>query len=128
TRARKLHEAGAASQAELDAAVTQHDATQAQLRQARAAASQASAQSGRMSITSPIAGVVSHITAKEGDMASPSMPMMTVVSKGHLRAVFSVPERYFGRLKKDMPIEVQPLATPENVVKAKITELSPAID
>jgi RND family efflux transporter MFP subunit len=127
-RTRKLVEGGAASQAQLDTAVSQHEASEAQVRQARAAASQASTQSGRMSITSPIDGVVTHITAKEGDFAAPSMPMMTVVSKGHLRAVFNVPERFFGRMKKGMAVEVQPLSNPEASVRAEINELSPAID
>jgi HlyD family secretion protein len=88
-RVKSLAEAGAAPQAQLDAALTGARAAEAAVRQATAAVATASAQKERTLVRSPIRGVVTQIALREGDlagMARPSRPAPPDKRKAVLRS------------------------------------------
>lgn len=87
-RARKL-----ISQAELDRAQANHDATQAQLAAARAALKSADQQVGYTAIRAPYRGIVTARLVEQGETVSPGQPLLSGLSLDQLRVVVSVPQR-----------------------------------
>ncbi|MGC4119743.1 MAG: efflux RND transporter periplasmic adaptor subunit [Myxococcales bacterium] len=127
-RTKSMAEAGAAPQAQLDAALTGSRAAEAAVRQATAAVASASAQKERTLVRAPIRGVVSNIALREGDLASPGLPLMTIVRPDKLKAVLRVPERDFFRVKEGQPVTVEPLGQAGNVANGKVTLKGPVVD
>lgn len=127
-RMRALAQAGSISKSQLESVEAQARATEAQARQAGAMVGAAAAQKQRTVIRSPMDGVVTQITLREGDLASPGVPILTVVEPERLKAVLRVPERHFLRLAVDMPVLLSPLARPDQKVEGKIALRSPVID
>ncbi len=110
-RTRALVAAGGATRAQLESLEAQLRTSGAQVGQIAAGVSSAAAQRRRAVITSPIDGVVSGLVSREGDMATPSMPLLTVVEPERVVAVFQVPERDFLRVKEGMKATVAPLGS-----------------
>lgn len=127
-RTRPLVEAGSVPVAQVDALESQLRAAQAQVRQLEAGAAQASVQRDRGQIRTPISGVVMGLTAREGDLVSPQLPLLTVVRSDKLKAVLRVPERDFLKIERGMPVRLSPLARSDIQVEATVTVLSPAVD
>lgn len=85
----------------------QNIGTQVQLLQAKAAYDAAlsqqaalAAQRNMFAIKSPINGVVDDVPVKEGDMSSPGMNGIRVVSKDQLKAQAKLGESYLGKVKQ----------------------------
>lgn len=127
-RTRGLAEAGAIAPSQLEALESQKLAGEAQVRQLTAAASQASSQRGRVRITSPIAGYVTGLVARPGDMTNPGMPLLTVVKQDKVKAILRVPERDFLRVEVGMPTSIAPLARPDLVVRGEVSLRGPVVD
>lgn len=127
-RTRPLADAGSVPVAQIEALETQLRAAQAQVRQLEAGAAQASVQRDRGQIRSPIAGVVMGLTAREGDLVTPQLPLLTVVRSDKLKVVLRVPERDFLKIERGMTVRLSPLARPDLRVEASVTVLSPAVD
>ncbi len=127
-RVRALVNAGSASRQQLDGLEARLRAADAQVRQLEAALSQASTQRSRTLLRSPIAGTVAQINAQEGDLASPAVPILTVVRCDHVKAVLRVPERQFLKIELGMPVHLAPLARPDRGIDAKVSVLGPVID
>lgn len=68
------------------------------------------------------------LTAREGDLVSPQVPLATVVRSDRLKAILRVPERDFLHIEHGMPVRLSPLARPNVEVTASVTVLSPAVD
>lgn len=127
-RTRELAKAGSVPVSQLQSLEAQTRAAEAQVRQASAALGQASAQRGRAVLRAPIAGVVAKVNVKEGDMANPAQPVMTIVRDERVKAVFRVPEREFLQMTPGMQVTVQPLASPSVSVTGEITLKGPIVD
>lgn len=127
-RTRALVEAGGAPRAQLESLEAQLRTQSAQVNQIAAGVSSAAAQRRRAILTAPVDGVVSDLILREGDMASPSMPLLTVVEPDRLLAVFQVPERDFLRLAKGMKARVSPLGNDGLVREAEVSFVSLTVD
>lgn len=127
-RTRKIFSSGAGTKGQLEALEAQARAVEAQVRQATAALSTASTQQSRTVLRSPIDGVVAQVSFRVGDMASPTMPLMTVVQDSRVKAVLRVPERDFLRVEVGMPVRVAPLAQPDREVEGTVTLKGPIVD
>jgi RND family efflux transporter MFP subunit len=127
-RTRQLVEAGAAPRSQLETLEKQLTALDAQVRQVGTGLSAASMQRDRTVITAPISGVVTQLVAKAGDMASPSMPLCTVVKASTLKAAFNLPEREFLAVEVGMSTELELLGRPEVRVTARVSQKSPVVD
>jgi RND family efflux transporter MFP subunit len=127
-RIRPLVEAGSAPRSQLEALEAQVRTAAAQVRQASAGLGQASAQRDRTTIRSPIAGVVAQINLRQGDMAPPTTPLLTVVRADRLKLVLRAPERDFLRIRPGMKVAVALLAEPARQVQAQITLVGAMVD
>lgn len=127
-RTRTLVEGGSGTASQLESLEAQSRASDAQVRQATAGMAQASAQQRRTILRSPIHGVVTGLTLREGDLAGAGQTLMTIVRDDALRVVLQVPERAFLKVRQGMPVRVSPLADPELVVEGKVTLRGPVVD
>jgi RND family efflux transporter MFP subunit len=90
-RTRELSRQGFVSQAALDVAETQWQASQAGVRQAQAGKSQAQLAHGFAHIVAPFAGVVLETHLQAGDLAGPGRPIVTLYAPQAMRAVVDLP-------------------------------------
>ncbi len=79
-------------------------------------------------VTSPIDGIVVQRNIDPGEMASPGVPLMTVVSMDTVKLEASVPEALVTQLHEGMDVQVQVTALPERIFPAKIAFVSPVAD
>ncbi|MBI5549343.1 MAG: efflux RND transporter periplasmic adaptor subunit [Deltaproteobacteria bacterium] len=127
-RVKGMAEAGAAPQAQLEGALAQARAGEAQVRHATAMVATATAQRERTLVRSPIRGVVTAITLREGDLAGMGLPIMTIVRPDRLKAALRVPERDFFKVKEGMPVRIEPLGQEGAATEGKVTLKGPVID
>jgi len=127
-RTRKLVQAGAVAPTQLSSLESQLRTSQAQTKQMSAGLSLAAAQRQQAVITAPISGTVANLILREGDMASPSQPLCTLVQGQRLKAVFQVPERDFLQVRPGMPVAVSPLGNAELAVEATVSLRGPVVD
>lgn len=127
-RTRRLASAGAVPPSQLEALESQQRAAEAQVRQLTAVLAQAATQKGNTQVRSPIAGVVTGVLLRAGDLATPGVPLLTVVRADKVKAVFRVAERDFLRLAPGMPVTIAPLARPDTSVTATLSLLAPVVD
>lgn len=114
-RSERLHQKKYISQAALDQAHAQYQATQAQVRASLAQAGAASTQTGFHTLAAPYAGVVAAVSTELGDMAVPGKPLVTLYDPEALRVVATVPERLIGSLRPGAPVKLDIPGLPEAV-------------
>lgn len=127
-RTRALVEAGALPRSQLETMEKQLAASEAQIRQVATGLSAASVQRDRTVITAPMTGVVAQLNVREGDMALPSIPLLTVVKADSLKATFMVPEREFLNVEVGMPVDVELLGKKELRVQGRVGLKAPVVD
>lgn len=127
-RIRPLVEGGSTPRSQLESLEAQLRAAEAQVRQAEAGVGQASVQQGRTVIRSPISGVISAVTAQEGEIASPQMPLLTVVRPDPLKVVIRAPERHFMRIREGMSATLSPLSDRSTRVEAEVSLKGSVVD
>ncbi|MCK5738344.1 efflux RND transporter periplasmic adaptor subunit, partial [bacterium] len=88
-RAKRLYNESAMSKQQYDALQTQYEATNAQMEQAEAALISAKSGLNDATISAPISGIIGNRYFEEGDMASPAMPLLTVVQMDRVKITFS---------------------------------------
>ncbi len=87
----------------------------------------AEAQLGYSEIRSPIAGVVTDRPIYEGEIATPSSPIITVMDLSQVIAKAHIPEEEAALLKKGNPASLT-LPEKDEPVQGKVTLVSPALD
>ncbi len=70
------------------------EAATAQLSQARTGKSLAAVQSGNSTLTSPLSGVATEVSARAGEIAQPGMPLVTIISPDSVYIEASLPVKY----------------------------------
>jgi RND family efflux transporter MFP subunit len=85
------------------------------------------AQKNMYTIKSPISGTVDAVDIKEGDMASPGMNGIRVVSKDKLKATASLGENYLGKVRQGNPVT---LVFPDqnDSFRTKLSYVSQSVD
>lgn len=127
-RSQRLFAENALSQQQLDAIRTQFEAVTAQSQQAEAMLKSAMSQVTDAQITAPITGIVATRNYEEGDMASPALPLFTIVQMNRVCVTFDVAESDIGSLKLGQDAEVRVKSYPERVFKGRVSEISPVLD
>lgn len=127
-RTRKLVEVGGAPRSQLETLERQLAAADAQVRQIATQVAAASTQKSRAVVTAPIDGTVARLNVKEGDLATPSQPLLTLVKSEVVKAVFQLPEREFLQVDTGTLVDVELLGRPEVRARAEITLKGAAID
>lgn len=126
--ARRLHDAGALSDLELQQAEAAHEAADAQLAAARAQAAGASESARRSLVTAPISGEVSRRSVSEGEAVQPSQPLLTVVNSVELELAGQVPVAEGTRLRPGMPVEFSVEGYPDRTFRGSVARVEPTAD
>lgn len=95
-----------ASQKELDDMTSRYEMAKAGLEGARQMRNEVMAQFGYSNITAPFSGEITNTFVKEGDMANPGMPLVSVEGAGQLQAVVMVSESDIAQVKNGMKVKV----------------------
>ncbi|WP_227762430.1 efflux RND transporter periplasmic adaptor subunit [Zhaonella formicivorans] len=131
-----LYEQGGISKQQLDGARTQYDVAQAQLnnakngsvQQAEAALELARTQLENAVITAPAAGIVAAVNVEPGELAAPSMPVVSIVDVNTVLAEFNLSEGQVGLVKKGAQMPVLVKTAGDKPVTGRVTEISPVAD
>jgi RND family efflux transporter MFP subunit len=114
-RAKRLLDAGAASQQELDQALAQQKAADAQVRAAAEQIRQQQAELAYYRVVAPAAGAVGDIPVHVGDRVTRATPLTSVNDNGGLEVYIGVPVQQASKLKLGLPVRLlddkgQPIA------------------
>ena len=133
-RVKSVYELGGVSQQDLQNAQTQYTNAQVAAQNASGgaeAAAQAAVDNLKLTlqktvITSPIDGIVSARSAEPGEVASPGVPIMTIVQSEPRKIVATVPSSQAGLVKAGQPMQIKFDAFPNRSYPAKITSINPS--
>jgi RND family efflux transporter MFP subunit len=112
-----------ASQKELDDMTTRYEMAKAGLEAAKQMRNEVMAQFSYSNITAPFSGTISHTFVKEGDMANPGMPLISVEGVSSYQVVARVSENDISKIKNGMEVQVF-LKSKNEYLKGKVSEMS----
>jgi RND family efflux transporter MFP subunit len=112
-----------ASQKELDDMTARYEMAKAGLDGAKEMRNEVMAQFAYANITAPFAGVVTNTFVKEGDMANPGMPLVSVEGASRLQVSAMVAESDIAALKNGMKVKVL-VKSLDKELEGKVSELS----
>lgn len=118
-----LFSQNSASQKEMDDMTTHFDMAKAGLEVAEQMKNEVLAQFSYSNITAPFSGTVTGTFVKEGDMANPGMPIVSVEGASKLQAVVMVSESEISDIHNGMETSIT-IKSLEKTVKGKVTEVS----
>lgn len=84
-------------------------------------------QAGQATIKSPISGTVERLIQKEGEMGSPGMPLMQIVSINNMKVRAMVSEAYSLSVKEGDSVTVRFSSSVDKVVRAKVSRVAKTI-
>lgn len=122
-RFKTLFDQGSASQKELDDMTTRHEMAKAGLEAAEQMKAEVQAQFAYANIKAPFSGVVANTFIKEGDMANPGMPLVTIESLGELEVTAMVSESDIDHIETGSEVKVF-VKTADQVLQGVVTEVS----
>ncbi|MBN2031379.1 efflux RND transporter periplasmic adaptor subunit [bacterium] len=127
-RAQRLREEDAISQQQFDGIRTQYEAVAAQVQQAEAGLASVRSQLKDATVSAPISGIIGERYYEAGDMASPAMPVVSIVQMDNVKIVMNATEEDLGRLEVGQDAEVTVRSYPNQIFKGKVQKISPILD
>lgn len=118
-----LYSQQSASQKELDDMTARYEMAKAGLEAARQMRNEVLAQFSYSNITAPFSGVVTNTFVKEGDMANPGMPLLSIEGSGRLQVAAMVSEADITSIKNGMPVKVL-VKSSNKELAGKVSEIS----
>ncbi|PRZ21670.1 efflux RND transporter periplasmic adaptor subunit [Flavobacterium granuli] len=112
-----------ASQKELDDMTARYEMAKAGLEGARQMRNEIAAQFSYSNITAPFSGVVTNTFVKEGDMANPGMPLLSIEAASKLQVTAMVSENDIASIQKGMPVNIL-VKSSNTKLTGKVSELS----
>jgi RND family efflux transporter MFP subunit len=112
-----------ASQKELDDMTSRYEMAKAGLEGAKQMRNEVMAQFSYSSITAPFSGEVTNTFVKEGDMANPGMPLVSVEGNGLMQVMAMVSEGDITSIKNGMSVNVL-VKSSNQQIKGKVSEIS----
>jgi len=112
-----------ASQKELDDMTSRYEMAKAGLEAAKQMRNEVVAQFGYSNITAPFSGEVTNTFVKEGDMANPGMPLVSLEGASRLQVTAMVSESDIANIQNGMAVKVL-VKSINKTVTGKVTELS----
>jgi RND family efflux transporter MFP subunit len=79
-------------------------------------------------ILAPISGWAGFLEVEQGDRIGPQDEIAVITDRSSIQIDFRVPERYIGQLDIGMPLEVTPLARPDQTLTGEIVALDNVVD
>ena len=95
-----------ASQKELDDMTSRYEMTKAGLEGAKQMRNEVMAQFSYSNITAPFSGEVTNTFVKEGDMANPGMPLVSIEGASHLQVTAMIAESDINSIQNGMKVKV----------------------
>jgi len=105
-RAKRLLDAGAASQQELDQALAQQKAADAQLKAANEQIRQQQAELAYYRVTAPAAGIIGDVPVNVGDRVTRATALTTIDDNAGLEVYIGVPVQQAAKLKIGLPVRL----------------------
>lgn len=127
-RAQRLFQESAMSKQQYDAVKTQYEALEAQVQQMEAGVISAESQSSDAIIKAPVSGIIGKRYFEEGDMAAPSMPVVTIVQMEKVKISFDATETDLGKLAKGQKAIVSVKSFGDMTFEGKVSKISPILD
>lgn len=127
-RVAKLVAGGALAERDLELALNQVTAAEAQLADAQARVASARNQLGDTVIRAPMAGIVSSRQVNAGDIVTPGTALLTVIDPSSMRLQASVPSESLGSLRVGAPVEFRVRGYPGQTFAGSIERISPVAD
>ena len=127
-RISQLHERGAASEAQLDAASTALESAQSRRHAAEAQLGEAERALRDAEVQAPFAAMVARRMVSRGEYVVPATPLFDLVATDPIQVEFHLPERDSERVSLDQPVSVRVAPMPDQVFEARISMVSPVID
>lgn len=112
-----------ASQKELDDMTARYEMAKAGLEGAKQMRNEVMAQFSYSNITAPFSGAVTNTFVKEGDMANPGMPLVSIEGASRLQVTAMVSENDIAAIKKGMAVKVLVKSSNESL-SGKVSEVS----
>ena len=112
-----------ASQKELDDMTARFEMAKAGLEGAKQMRNEVMAQFNYANITAPFSGTITNSFVKEGDMANPGMPLVSVEGVSILQVTAMVSESDISNIKNGMPVNVL-IKSQNKQVSGKVSEVS----
>lgn len=122
-RFQNLHKKGSASDKELENMKSRFEMSEAGLAAAKGMKMEIEAQFDYLNIRAPFNGTIMNIFKKEGDIASPGYPLVSIEALDHMEAQLMVSEGSINQIKKGQKamIDIKSIA---QEVKAEVSEVS----
>ncbi len=127
-RAQRLREEDAISQQQFDGIMTQYEAVLAQVQQAEAGLTSVRSQLKDATVSAPIPGIIGERYYEVGDMASPTMPVVSIVQMDNVKIVMNATEEDLGQLEVGQIAEATVRSYPDEIFKGKVQKISPILD
>ncbi len=112
-----------ASQKELDDMTSRYEMAKAGLEAAKQMRNEVMAQFSYSNITAPFSGTVTNTFVKEGDMANPGMPLVSIEGASRLQVTAMVSESDISNVKNGMPVKIN-VKSLNKEVAGKVSEVS----
>jgi RND family efflux transporter MFP subunit len=112
-----------ASQKELDDMTSRYEMAKAGLEAAKQMRNEVMAQFSYSNITAPFSGTVINTFVKEGDMANPGMPLVSIEGASRLQVTAMVSESDISNVKNGMPVKIN-VKSLNKEVTGKVSEVS----
>lgn len=112
-----------ASQKELDDMTSRYEMAKAGLEAAKQMRNEVLAQFGYSNITAPFSGEVTNTFVKEGDMANPGMPLVSIEGASRLQVTAMVSESDIANIQNGMAVKIL-VKSINKTVTGKVTEVS----
>ena len=118
-----LYKQQSASQKELDDMTARYEMAKAGLEGAKQMRNEVISQFSYSNITAPFSGTVTNTFVKEGDMANPGMPLVSVEGATRLQVTAMVSENNIASIKKGMVVKVL-VKSSNTTLNGKVSEVS----
>ena len=122
-RFKNLIEENSASQKEMDDITANYNIAKANLEATKEMKNEINAQFAYANIRAPFSGVVTNKFIKEGDMANPGMPLISVEGKKGFEVIAMVPESEISKIKTNSKVDVIIKAI-NKTLRGMVTEVS----
>ena len=127
-RAKRLYDSQSITKPDFDSARAQYDATQEQLKSARALTSEAEVALRDTSLNAPFDGDIVKKSVELGAFVGPGASVFAVASTDTVKIVVGVPDTAVRSIKVGQAVEVAIDAFPTRTFRARITRMSSAAD
>ena len=127
-RATRLYNSQSLTKPDLDAARAQHDASESELRAARASTSEAELALQDTSLTAPFGGDIVKKSVEVGAFVGPGLPVFTLANTETVKIIVGVPDTTVRSIRLGQPVDVTVDAFADRSFSARITRIASAAD